>query len=70
MSNQLDGTVALVTAASSHNRPEIQENHRERFAQTQKMEAGDIAETIAFVITRPRRMSITEVLVRPGEQDN
>ena len=108
MSNQLDGTVALVTGASSGigtataealaalgatvalaarrteriselagkiragggNRPQIQQSHRGRFAQTQKMEAADIAETIAFVITRPRHMSINEVLVRPTEQDN
>jgi NADP-dependent 3-hydroxy acid dehydrogenase YdfG len=40
------------------------------FAQTEKMQAADIAETIAFIITRPRRMSINEVLVRPTEQDN
>jgi NADP-dependent 3-hydroxy acid dehydrogenase YdfG len=34
------------------------------------MEAADIAETIVFIITRPRHMPINEVLVRPTEQDN
>jgi NADP-dependent 3-hydroxy acid dehydrogenase YdfG len=34
------------------------------------MEATDIAETIAFVISRPRHRSINEVLIRPTEQDN
>jgi NADP-dependent 3-hydroxy acid dehydrogenase YdfG len=34
------------------------------------MEAVDIAETITFVLTRPRRMSVNEVLMRPTEQDN
>jgi NADP-dependent 3-hydroxy acid dehydrogenase YdfG len=61
---------AVDTELVSHNRPEIQEGHRQRFAQTQKMVAADIAETIAFVITRPRHMSINEVLVRPTDQDN
>lgn len=61
---------AVDTELVSHNRPEVQESHRERFAQTQKMEAADIAETIAFIITRPRHMSINEVLVRPTEQDD
>ena len=58
------------TELVSHNLPAVQERHRERFAQTEKMQAADIAETIAFIITRPRRMSINEVLVRPTEQDN
>jgi NADP-dependent 3-hydroxy acid dehydrogenase YdfG len=34
------------------------------------MLAADIAETIAFIITRPRHMSINEVLIRPTAQDN
>jgi NADP-dependent 3-hydroxy acid dehydrogenase YdfG len=34
------------------------------------MAATDIAETIAFVVSRPRHMSINEVLIRPTEQDN
>ena len=61
---------AVDTELVSHNRPEVQESHRERFARTQKMEAADIAEMIAFVITRPRHMSVNEILVRPTEQDN
>jgi NADP-dependent 3-hydroxy acid dehydrogenase YdfG len=61
---------AVDTELVSHNRPEVQARHHERFAQTQKMEATDIAETIAFVISRPRHMSINEVLIRPTEQDN
>ncbi len=61
---------AVDTELVSHNRPQIQQSHRERFPQTQKMEAAGIAQTIAFIITRPRHMSINEVLVRPTEQDN
>jgi NADP-dependent 3-hydroxy acid dehydrogenase YdfG len=61
---------AVDTELVGHNQPEVQARHHERFAQTQKMEATDIAETIAFVISRPRHMSINEVLIRPTEQDN
>jgi NADP-dependent 3-hydroxy acid dehydrogenase YdfG len=61
---------AVDTELVSHNREEIQERHRQRFQQTQKMEAADIAETIAFVITRSRHISVNEVLIRPTEQDN
>jgi len=34
------------------------------------MQAADIAETITFIVTRPRHMSVNEILVRPTEQDN
>jgi NADP-dependent 3-hydroxy acid dehydrogenase YdfG len=34
------------------------------------MAAGDIADAIEFVVTRPRHVAINEVLIRPTEQDN
>jgi NADP-dependent 3-hydroxy acid dehydrogenase YdfG len=61
---------AVDTELVSHNRPEIQERHQQRFAQTQKMTAADIAETIAFIVTRPWYMSVNEVVLRPTEQEN
>jgi NADP-dependent 3-hydroxy acid dehydrogenase YdfG len=33
------------------------------------MQAEDIAETIRFAVTRPRRVVINEILVRPTEQE-
>jgi NADP-dependent 3-hydroxy acid dehydrogenase YdfG len=33
------------------------------------MQAGDIADAIAYVVTRPRRVAINEVLIRPTEQE-
>jgi NADP-dependent 3-hydroxy acid dehydrogenase YdfG len=41
----------------------------QRFAGVERLEAADIAETIAFIVTRPRRMAVNEVLVRPTEQE-
>ncbi|HZR52675.1 MAG TPA: SDR family NAD(P)-dependent oxidoreductase [Streptosporangiaceae bacterium] len=60
---------AVETELVSHNRPEIQERHRTRFADTQKLTATDIADTIAFVVTRPWYMSVNEVVLRPTEQE-
>jgi NADP-dependent 3-hydroxy acid dehydrogenase YdfG len=35
----------------------------------ERMEADDIAETISFIVTRPRRVAVNEVLIRPTEQE-
>lgn len=58
------------TELRSHNRPEIVERQNQRFADVTMLEASDIAETIAFIVTRPARVAINEVLIRPTEQDN
>ncbi|SOD74118.1 NADP-dependent 3-hydroxy acid dehydrogenase YdfG [Jatrophihabitans sp. GAS493] len=59
---------AVATELAGHNRPEILEGLRTRFSQMQRLEAEDIAETIEFMLTRPRRMAINEMLIRPTEQ--
>lgn len=59
---------AVATELSSHNRPEIQAQIKERFGDAERLEAADIAEAISYVVTRPRRVAINEVLVRPTEQ--
>ena len=60
---------AVETELVSHNRPEIVERHQQRFADTAKITAADIAETIAFVVTRPWHMSVNELVIRPTEQE-
>ncbi|HTU96413.1 MAG TPA: SDR family NAD(P)-dependent oxidoreductase [Solirubrobacteraceae bacterium] len=59
---------AVATELVSHNRPEIREAMAGR-DDFEKMEPEDIAETIAFVVTRPWRVAINEVLIRPTEQE-
>lgn len=59
---------AVSTELAGHNRPEIQETMRQRFADMERMEARDIADAIAYIVTRPRRMAINEILIRPTEQ--
>ncbi len=59
---------AVSTELSSHLRPEIREASLKRFEGVERLEALDIAETIRFIVTRPRHVAINEVLIRPTEQ--
>jgi NADP-dependent 3-hydroxy acid dehydrogenase YdfG len=60
---------AVETELASHNRPEIREGMKERFASMERMRAVDIAGAIGYIVTRPRRMAINEMLIRPTEQE-
>lgn len=59
---------AVDTELSSHNRPEVLEQIGRRFADIERLEADDIADAISYVVTRPRRVAVNEVLIRPTEQ--
>lgn len=61
---------AVATELRSHNRPEIQEQIEKRFASVEVMQADDIADAILYIVSRPRRVAINEVLIRPSEQAN
>jgi NADP-dependent 3-hydroxy acid dehydrogenase YdfG len=60
---------AVVTELTEHLRPEIRQQTATMFANAEPLQAQDIAETIVFIVTRPRRMAVNEVLVRPTEQE-
>jgi NADP-dependent 3-hydroxy acid dehydrogenase YdfG len=60
---------AVATELAGHNTdPEVLSRMKERFASIEVLHAEDIAEIIAFTVTRPRRVAVNEVLVRPTEQ--
>ena len=59
---------AVATELMSHNRPEVQEQQGARFREMERMEAEDIADAIGYIVTRPRRVAINELLIRPTEQ--
>ena len=59
---------AVATELASHNRPEVQETISQRFGDIERLEAEDIAEAISFIVTRPRRTAVNEMLIRPTEQ--
>jgi NADP-dependent 3-hydroxy acid dehydrogenase YdfG len=57
------------TELTDHLRPEIREQTAQRFANMERLQAEDIADAITYVVTRPRRMAVNEMLVRPTEQE-
>jgi NADP-dependent 3-hydroxy acid dehydrogenase YdfG len=59
---------ATATELASHNRPEVLETMAGRFAGVELMQAEDIADAITYMVTRPRRTAINEMLIRPTEQ--
>jgi NADP-dependent 3-hydroxy acid dehydrogenase YdfG len=59
---------AVSTELVSHNRPEIQETISQRFGDMQRLAADDIADSIAYIVTRPRHVAINELLIRPTDQ--
>ncbi len=59
---------AVATELTSHNRPEVQEQIRSRFAGVERLQADDIARAVAFIVTSPRHMAVNEMLIRPTEQ--
>jgi len=58
---------ATATELAGHNRPEVLDSIRAQFGQ--RMEAGDIADAITYIVTRPRHVAVNEMLIRPTEQE-
>ena len=60
---------AVATELAGHNRPEVLEGLRQRFADMERLQSEDVADAIGYVVTRPRHVAINELLVRPTEQE-
>ena len=59
---------AVATELTDHLRPEIRDSVRARFDDIKPLDAHDIADAIAYVVTRPAHVSVNEVLIRPTHQ--
>ena len=59
---------AVDTELPTHVREEVQAVLAKRFEGIERLEAADIAEAIAYIVTRPRRVAVNEVLIRPTNQ--
>ena len=59
---------AVDTELSDHIRDGVREQVRKRFTEIKMLEAVDIADAIAYAVTRPAHVSLNEVLIRPTEQ--
>jgi NADP-dependent 3-hydroxy acid dehydrogenase YdfG len=60
---------AVATELVGYNRPAIREHLRHRFAGIERLGEGDIADAIAYLVTRPRHVAVNKLLVRPTEQE-
>ncbi len=60
---------ATATELASHNRPEVLDALQQRFGRMERLTAEDIADVIAFIVTRPRHVAVNEVLIRPTDQE-
>ena len=59
---------SVVTELVSHNRPEIQEVILKNLSGIERMRSEDMADTVVYAVTRPRHVSVNELLVRPTEE--
>lgn len=59
---------ATDTELREHNRPEVMEAIMARFKGVERLQSEDIADTVLYIVTRPRHVAINELLVRPTEQ--
>jgi NADP-dependent 3-hydroxy acid dehydrogenase YdfG len=59
---------AVDTELTDHLRDGVREKVRERFVDMKTLEATDIADAIAYAVTRPWHVCVNEMLIRPTEQ--
>ena len=59
---------AVITELVDHMRPEEQEAARQRFEGVERLAAEDIADIVEYIVTRPARVAVNEVMVRPTNQ--
>jgi NADP-dependent 3-hydroxy acid dehydrogenase YdfG len=60
---------AVDTELPTHLRPAAQQALQQRFANMERLHAEDIADAIAYIVTRPRHVAINEILIRPTQQE-
>jgi NADP-dependent 3-hydroxy acid dehydrogenase YdfG len=59
---------AVATELTDHLRDGVREQVLERLASATPLEAADVADAIAYAVTRPWHACLNEILIRPTEQ--
>src|SRR4051794_7798576 len=59
---------AVATELVDHNRDGVREEIESRFTDIERLQSEDIADAITYSVTRPRHVSLNEILIRPTEQ--
>ena len=60
---------AVITELVEQMGPEGVEAARKRFEGVERLRADDIADAIEYIVTRPWRVAVNEIMVRPTEQE-
>jgi NADP-dependent 3-hydroxy acid dehydrogenase YdfG len=60
---------AVQTELASHNRPEVRATIQGHVDTMELLQSEDIGDAVSYIVTRPRRVAINEILVRPTEQE-
>ncbi len=60
----------VATEIFGHMREEARQQLMQRLSGGEPMAAEDIADAIGYIVTRPRRVAVNELLIRPTEQEN
>jgi NADP-dependent 3-hydroxy acid dehydrogenase YdfG len=60
---------AVDTELADHIRAEIRDEMMSRLTGIESLEPEDIADAIAYIVTRPRHVAINELVIRPTEQE-
>ncbi len=59
---------AVATELTDHLRDGIREAVESRLGDVEALASADIADAIAYIVTRPRHVAVNELLIRPTEQ--
>jgi NADP-dependent 3-hydroxy acid dehydrogenase YdfG len=59
----------VATEIASHIREEVRQQVMQRLSGFELLAAEDIADAVQYIVTRPRRVAINEMLIRPTEQE-
>ena len=59
---------AVHTELASQSRDGVREGVEKMYNSMESLEAVDIADAISYIVTRPRRVAVNELLIRPTEQ--
>jgi NADP-dependent 3-hydroxy acid dehydrogenase YdfG len=60
---------AVMTELIDHMNEEQQAASRKRFEGIERLTADDIADSIEYIVTRPRHVAVNEIMIRPAQQD-
>ncbi|MEU6189582.1 SDR family NAD(P)-dependent oxidoreductase [Nocardia sp. NPDC047038] len=56
------------TELRDHNSAAVKERLDDAFGDIERLQAHDIADSVSYIVTRPRHVAVAELLVRPTEQ--